>query len=376
MWQEEFIASAGRRGCKDSTIRFYSDLMRYVSQGGVDLATVSEQDLLAFLDRFRSTHSIYYYGELLVVVKMVLRFLKRGELADGIPNPRRPDRAEQVKKKVLSGEDRRKLVEKAPTLQDRVVIELLDETGARRAEIHNLRIKDVGFDQYGGILWLTGKTGTRRRRVYTSVPDLRELINQHPQHQNPEARLWLTGHGTPISYRQFYIRVRNLGERILGRPIHPHMFRHTRATEDSRNFTDREMMLLFGWKRPDVVGVYSHLSMRDVEDKDLVLHGLKTREEILKPIMQVQICGKCKQQNAPVAVFCNNCGAVLAAGPTSERIEALEEMLASVKHQMAGLEKAEEARKKIDAALIEADKKLPAPPKTRRIPPIVPRRRT
>jgi integrase len=300
--------------------------MRYVSQGGVDLATVSEHDLLAFLDRFRSTHSIYYYGELLVVVKMVLRYLKRGELADGIPNPKRPDRAEQVKKKVLSGEDRRKLVEKAPTLQDRVVIELFDETGARRAEIHNLRIKDVGFDQYGGILWLTGKTGTRRRRVYTSVPDLRELINQHPQHDNPEALLWLTGHGTPLSYRQFYIRIRNLGLRILGRPIHPHMFRHTRATEDSRNFTDREMMLLFGWKRPDIVGVYSHLSMRDVEDKDLVLHGLKSREEVLKPIMQVRVCGKCKQENAPVAVYCNKCGAILG----QERMQEYEARLAKL----------------------------------------------
>lgn len=47
-----------------------------------------------------------------------------------------------------------------------------------------------------------------------------------------------------------------------------------------------------------MVGVYSHLSGRDVEDKDLVLHGLKSRDEILKPIMQARVCPKCKALNA------------------------------------------------------------------------------
>jgi ribosomal protein L40E len=100
-------------------------------------------------------------------------------------------------------------------------------------------------------------------------------------------------------------------ERSLGRPIHPHQFRHTRATEDCRYFTDREMMMLFGWKRPDMEGVYSHLSMRDVEDKDLVLHGLKRKEEVLRPLVKIQVCAECSQENAPVAIYCVKCGAVL-----------------------------------------------------------------
>ncbi len=57
------------------------------------------------------------------------------------------------------------------------------------------------------------------------------------------------------------------------------------------------MMKLFGWKRPDMVGVYSHLTMKDVEDYDLMLHGLKRREEILRPLV----------------VKCPKCGEVLAA---------------------------------------------------------------
>jgi len=70
-------------------------------------------------------------------------------------------------------------------------------------------------------------------------------------------------------------------------------------------------MLLYGWKTPSMVGVYSHLSMRDVEEKDLALHGLKRREEVLRPLTQIQRCSDCGEENAPVAVYCTKCGAIL-----------------------------------------------------------------
>jgi len=59
------------------------------------------------------------------------------------------------------------------------------------------------------------------------------------------------------------------------------------------------MMKLFGWKRPDMVGVYSHLTMKDVEDYELMLHGLKPRDEVLRPLVQVVTCPKCGEENAP-----------------------------------------------------------------------------
>jgi ribosomal protein L40E len=98
------------------------------------------------------------------------------------------------------------------------------------------------------------------------------------------------------------------------------MFRHTAATRDVRYFTDREAMKLFGWSKPDMVGVYGHLSMKDVDDKDLVLHGLKTKEEIVRPIMQIQKCAKCGEENAPIALYCTKCGRVLSKESTNETI--------------------------------------------------------
>ncbi len=106
--------------------------------------------------------------------------------------------------------------------------------------------------------------------------------------------------------------IKRAGWKILHKPISPKMFRHTRATEDSRYFTDREIMKLYGWSSTAMVAVYSHLSMRDVEDKDLVLHGMKRKEEILRPLTQVIKCMKCDQENSPIAIYCAECGDILA----------------------------------------------------------------
>lgn len=128
--------------------------------------------------------------------------------------------------------------------------------------------------------------------------------------------------GSLFTGQTLYRHVVDLGQRILGKKIRPKMFRHTRATEDCNYFTDREMMKLFGWKRPEMVGIYAHLTMRDVEEKDLVLHGLKRKEEILRPISQVVKC-VCGQENALIALYCVGRGALLASEQMADLAKVL-----------------------------------------------------
>jgi integrase len=250
-------------------------------------------------------------------MKMLFKYLGRKELVDAIEYPRMPDREAKVNAQVLKTEEIEKLIRGAPKLQDRLIIELLTETGGRLGELYKLRIKDIQFETISGkdtaVLVLTGKSGTRRRRVYQAVPDLRAQVNDNKERDNPDAPLLRLANGKPMTGDSFYQCVRKLGFQILKRKIHPHQFRHTRATMDSRLFTDRELMALFGWRGPTMISVYSHLSRRDVDDKDLILHGLKSKEEILKPIMEIRICPKCKSENAPIALYCHKCGIVLSS---------------------------------------------------------------
>jgi integrase/recombinase XerD len=309
-WLEDFLAARRRKGLSERTIRTYHyTLTEIVNHQHLDLETCNREDLLKVLDENRKTHSPGYYALQTVLIKSALKFLKRSDLAKEIERPKIPDAAGSIK--TIERTDIERLIHEAPNLQDRLLVELFYETGARSGEIRKLRIRDIQFDEFGGIISLTGKTGTRRRRVYASVPDLREHINNHSDNKNPDAVLFLNMIGNPFGECQMFRHIRSLGRRILQKNIHPHMFRHTRATEDSRLFTDSEMMLLFGWNRPDMVRVYSHLSMRDVEEKDLALHGLKRREETFQPLISAQRCGKCQEENAPLAIYCQKCGSVL-----------------------------------------------------------------
>jgi integrase len=312
-------------------------LWQVIEHHRVDLQSCMREQLLKMLDTVRAEHAPAYYTLFLIVCKMSLKFLGRGELADSVENPKAVDRKTIVAQKILPEEDVKRLIEEAATAEDRLLVELFYETGARRGEIAALRIRDVQFEQTGGqttgIIQLTGKTGTRRRRVYASVPDLREHLNNHPQKGKPDAPLLLTSTGKLLTWEEIYRRIHELGTQILGRPIHPHQFRHTRATLDSKYFTDRELKKLHGWKTTSIIEVYSDLSMKDVDDKDLIVHGLKSREEVLRPIVHVQRCSKCKQENAPIAVYCSQCGSILQTAPTEqdrEHVRELEERLAKL----------------------------------------------
>jgi ribosomal protein L40E len=56
------------------------------------------------------------------------------------------------------------------------------------------------------------------------------------------------------------------------------------------------------------------------------------KEEILRPIIQIQKCKLCGTENAPIAVYCNKCGQILASAvdeKTLQRIEQLEAVTAT-----------------------------------------------
>ncbi len=340
IWVDDFLASCERRALSPRTLGTYRQvLLNLAHKYRLDLAHCSREEMVAVFDSLRRQRSVPYYVLNLTLSKMVLHFLKRQDLVDVIEYPQMPDRSASIMKKLLTREERDKLIRKAPTLQDRLIFELLDETGARKGELYKLRVKDVQFEVVNGtltaILMLSGKTGTRRRRVYASAPDLREQVNNCPHRDNPDSPILRNQNGDPLTLDAFYHRVRDQGWRILKRRIHPHQFRHSRATEDSKLFTDRELMMMFGWTNPTMVGIYSHLSLRDVDEKDLVLHGLKKREEILRPLLHTQRC-KCGFENSPIAIYCAKCGLSLTQ-QESEQIKQLTAQLSEVTEFMAAV---------------------------------------
>lgn len=266
-WAQEWYNGKVAAGLSPRTLENYRWTLDVLS---IDLSQSSLAEIRKRLAEY-STH--YNRGSLrllTITVKQVLNMFDREKEAKALKLPK----ASEPRIVVYSQQEIDLMLKACQSLRDRLLIGILAETGARRGELYNMRIKDTAFDQYSGIIWLHGKTGTRQRRIYASQKDLLRYLRRHPNRMNAEAKFWITHTGIPLASFALYRIVTEVGWRALKRHVWPHSFRHHAATQDVRQFTDRETMLRHGWSTPAMVSVYAHLTGADVDLKDLKLHGI------------------------------------------------------------------------------------------------------
>ena len=163
---------------------------------------------------------------------------------------------------------------------------------------------------------MKGKTGTRRIRLVASVPSLSAWLDVHPYRDDKEGWLWL-GQSTlnrneRLSYAGLKKMLRELASKAkIQKPVNPHNFRHSRATELAKSLTEAQLCMIMGWVQGSKqAATYVHLSQRDTDKAILKLHGLLEMEEEEPGLMAVK-CPRCKQHNNPGARFCRTCGMAL-----------------------------------------------------------------
>ena len=293
----------------------------------VDLLDVAEAELLAAMSKIADEAKGTGYKLLATVTKRFYKVMGKKDLVEKIIVPRKFAKVPEI----LTSDEVKQLIDAAGgpdgSLRDRLVVELLWETGCRVGELCNLKIKDVQFDQYSAIIHLNGKTGERRVRAFVSKPDLREYLNNHPFKNNPQESLLLTSYGPGGHFHRLTDQgvrfiLTKLSKRALKRHVNPHLLRHTRATELSPHVSDRVLKIWGGWKRTTMLEIYSHLSGKDVDDTFLALHGFKPKEEAIDSL-SVRVCRQegCNAENAPMAVYCQKCGHPLANGSTEDLLK-------------------------------------------------------
>jgi len=198
------------------------------------------------------------------------------------------------------------------------LVSLTYESGFRIGEVLTLRIKHIVFDEYGAkILVGEGKTGMRRIRVVSSAPYLANWIENHPLRDKPEAPLWIST-GTRnknkiICYESARRIIIKLAKRAnIKKRIHPHLFRHTQATELASSFTEAQMNQYFSWiQGSNMPSTHVHLSLKDIDGAILKLHGIKENKEEKKDNLTPKKCFRCEKMNPATGKFCLRCGAPL-----------------------------------------------------------------
>lgn len=235
---------------------------------------------------------------------------------------------------ILTKEEVKKLIKTASSVRNKALISFLYESGARVGELLNIKIKDIEFDDYGAKVKLFGKTGERKVRLVGCVSRLRTWLEYHPNNQS-SSYLWVSvgqkNHGNRMSYNTVRGIINNLIEEVgIDKDIHPHSFRHTRATHmaGSGVVNDAVMCEYFGWEQgSDMPSVYFHLSGEDTDRAILRMHGVKKdgdNEGESFTGLKCQICGK---KNPPELNYCERCNKPLTEKAVTEKQNYIEKMM-------------------------------------------------
>lgn len=152
-------------------------------------------------------------------------------------------------------------------LRNSAILEVLYSTGMRVSEVVNAQLKDMDLDNQ---LFLV--TGKGRKQRYVPFDDsAKQAIEQYLKesrtlimrkyHQKHD-RLFVNHYGKPLTSRGIeYILDGIINQSSLTTNIHPHMLRHTFATEMLNNGADmRSVQELLGHSSLSTTQIYTHVT--------------------------------------------------------------------------------------------------------------------
>ncbi len=208
-------------------------MARWLKKGFALVKTDEIKSLVASIERM-SKYSPRTKCEYRATLKKFYKWLKKNDSPEEVSWLKLNFKPHNTKlpSELPNEEDITKMLNFTKNPRDRAVIMSLYESGCRVGEFIKLRIKDISFDNYGCLIDVTGKTGGRRIRLVNSSVYLTELINKHPDKDNPNSFLWLKNNTLEmIEYPALCKLLRVSAQRAnVKKKVNPHNFRHSRAT--------------------------------------------------------------------------------------------------------------------------------------------------
>jgi integrase/recombinase XerD len=235
------------------------------------------------------------------------------EIVESI-NPKKARGKKKLPRQLITFDDVKELSEHTHNPRDRALIITLYESGARISELLGLTISDIEFDKHGARITLPDatKTGARKIRVIWSAPSINHWLRHHPKQDKPNSHLFcgLQKHnlGKELQYRHVNDLLKESAEKAkINKPVNPHHFRHSRASDLAKKLTEAQLCEYMGW----VIGsrearTYVHLSGRDTDKAILEIHGVIEEEK--RKLQKTIECPRCHVVNDPFSKFCNGCG--------------------------------------------------------------------
>ena len=197
---------------------------------------------------------------------------------------------------------------------------LLLDGSFRPAELLNIKIGGIEFEDDYVRVHTTGKTGPKTLALVTSYVPMKEWISEHPGADDPDAFLLFEDNEEGrMSYWQLWNLVKNSASKAgIKKRIWIYLFRHTSITEHVKHLG--KVATVYGnWSHNSrMPQKYTHLADSDQEDAILKLHGLKSKDENYSMLFS-KICPSCKEHNSADKSHCTKCGFILSKKLAQER---------------------------------------------------------
>ncbi len=299
---EEFLLALEAAGASPETIKAYrsaiTDFLDYLGDKPLKQVTIRDvirwrnQKLRKGFKKPRQNEKRGWQVTLHYYTLFLRRFLEWLGLNIRIPGVKKPPR----KIEALSDDEIERMYSAARDPLDKLVLDLLLDTGLRSKELLGLRVKDIDLENLVITVKET-KYGRERKVVITpkTAETIRAWINLN--RLKPEDKL------INLTYPGLYKRIRKLGERagIPREKARPHVLRHTFATRAlRRGLSLPSLQRLLGHTDIKTTQVYMHLTIEDVRREYLsILAGNK--------------CPKCGREIPVGAKYCPYCGTEISA---------------------------------------------------------------
>lgn len=263
---------------------------------------------------------------------------------------------------LLDEKDIIKMISATSSFRNKAIISLLYDSGIRIGELINIYKKDINLEGKIGYINVNGKTGMRRIPITFSVRYIAQYLNLHKDKKLEEPLFTTEGTWSNLNYKSDYQAIRKMlketsAKAKITKPVNPHAFRHSRATDYAgKGINDRVLMEYFGWRSPDIISTYTHLSGKNITDAVLQANGIKPIERQIKSKLEDRKCSRCDFTNTLDSVYCNRCGAPLEI-PEAMNSLILEEAVKRIINRPQTISDIREAVKKEEAKINKTNKK-------------------
>lgn len=260
-----------------------------------------------------------------------------------------------------------------PSKRDMCYHAISRDLSSRPAEILDLKIRDVHFKlvsnyQYAEVI-VNGKTGTRPIPLISSIPYLKDWLDDHPQRGNSNAylipsfqrrnygrRMTVAGlYDIYCKYKKnFFPKLlkdpgvppedKHSIKELLTKPWNPYVRRHSALTEKSTILKEHILRQHAGWSgRSQMHLKYLHYFGNESSESLLEVYGIVNPDE-RKDIytLRPKSCPNCSEPNKVDSKFCTKCRMILSYDTYEElKDQQLDkDMLESLKEEIEGLKRA------------------------------------